>query len=511
MSGSKITVRCLASTRIEQQRQQQQQPMNEQEHENNLETFRERGILQHETNANTLVLARSMDLDEDSASDCRSNSEAESVSDTSSEAHGDKTSTTGSTKKPEVGPISCIQEAELSPDGSCIFTADENRSLSVYPVASNLFTEQSAQPLRPYSRLTSSNPIWSFAVNPQFDVNDANTTHVLLSRRDCYITLHNALWDISCMHDASITTVNDGPVDISKSLYHYKLVNSLTEAVTGPLSLTYSNDSKQFFAGTQNAILTYDLTSSEPIHTIATIPSARNKLKGGGRGFKGWISALATSPSSTQSDAGLIAAGSRTRFIGLYDSTSGTEVTSVALPGTINGRKSRDEKCRELMGDGVSSLKWSPCARYLYVAERSSDALLIYDVRNFSFALGHCAERKAITKQKIGFDVWSAGVSSDGGDVVSHEIWAGGTDGCVRVWSDPWAKEGAVQADDILQVGAGDAPVVGTMVHSSGQVAVAACGRRYVGEDMTSRGRRKGGGRLPSYEEWGSVDILGLS
>ena len=127
------------------------------------------------------------------------------------------------------------------------------------------------------------------------------------------------------------------------------------------------------------------------------------------------------------------------------------------------------------MGDGVSSLKWSPCGKYLYVAGRSSNALLIYDVRNFSLSLGYCTGRKAQTRQKLGFDIWNAGASPYDIEGLSHEVWAGGTDGKVRVWRDPYMKEGAVSPDEIVDVGGGGA-VTGTLVHATVGLAVVARG-----------------------------------
>lgn len=405
---------------------------------------------------------------------------------------------------------SCIQEAQLSPDGTCIFTSDFNRSFSVYPIDTSPQSDNSTRPLKPYARFTSPDPIWSFAASPLFDVNDASSTHVLISRRDRYITLHNALWDIT--QPQPQTQINTQTINIATPITSYKLINTLTEAIIAPLSLTYAHSGTHFFAAHRNAIATFDLASpSAPIHTIPTIPSARSKLKGGGRGFKGWLSSLTLSPPSPFATGGLLTAGSRTRCIGIYDATSGAEITTFSLPGTLDGKKikSRHEDMQRVMGDGVSCLKYSPCGTYLYVAERQSDVLLIYDVRHFSLALGYCKGRNAMSNLKCGFDVWNAGASPYDVEGLSHEVWAGGVDGKVRVWRDPYRKEGAVEADEVVVVGEGDAPVVGTMVHASGGLAVAACGKVDVGCDEGT-GSRGGGGARPKYREYGSVDVLGL-
>jgi WD40 repeat protein len=513
MNAPNLKVRCLASTRIFEsacQEQEQEQKKEAKDEVYNQETSEELGI-DHLSikEGHDGQIAADAEVDSDSTSNASSDdTDDEANNGSNNESNYDssgQSSAAGSSSKSNKKHTSCIQEAQLSPDGTCIFTSDFNRTFSVYPIDTNFQPGTEIRPLKPYAQFTSPDPIWAFAANPLFDVNDAASTHVLISRRDRYITLHNALWDISQPYATTPST----PINTAQPLTSYKLVNHLTEAVTAPISLAYSATGTHFFAGHQNAIATFDLTyPDDPCHTIPTIPSARSKLKGGGRGFKGWISALALSPQST-----MLAAGARTRHIGIYDSTSGTEVTTFSLPGTVDGRKlSNVTNLRNVMGDGVSYLKYSPCGMYLYVAERMSDVLLIYDVRNFELALGYCGGRKALTKQKLGFDVWGAGASPYDVGGEAHEVWAGGTDGMVRVWRDPYQKEGAIEADEVVKVGDGDASVVGTMVDASGSLAVAACGSVNVGDDeVGSKGRKGGGSGRPRYREWGSLDVLGLS
>lgn len=168
-------------------------------------------------------------------------------------------------------------------------------------------------------------------------------------------------------------------------------------------------------------------------------------------------------------------------------------------------------------------------------------------------ALAHCTGRAALTNQRLGFDVWSAGDGYGGySDGAATEIWAGGTDGCVRVWRDPWEKAGSVEADYVVDVGeacggveendeddeeeekedggeesdtttsrssaagspdpADEAqsrayqPIVSTLVHASGSLAVVARGKRW-GAKGPDRG-----GKVTTVppRDYGRLDILGL-
>lgn len=437
-------------------------------------------------------------LEEDENTDTDSDTDSTTTSSSGSETSKERSN---SAIPPPAAPrtyVSCIQEAQLSPDGTCIFTTDYARAFTVYPIDSDILSEPSTRPLRPYARLSSTDPIWAFAANPAFALHDASTTTVLLGRRDQYISLHNALWDVSRPYDAADPPAT--PVDISTKLAAYPLVDELTEAVLAPSSLAFAHDGASFYAGHQHRISVFDLNHTDgPVSSIRTIPSTRNKRVGGGRGFKGVVTALCISPT-----ADMLAAGARSRHLGLYDPASATEITHFALPGALlrGTQRTADPELQAIMGDGVTQLRFSPCGTYLYVAERCSNTLLIYDVRNYSLALGHCAGRAARTKQRLGFDVWSAG---DG-----HEIWAGGTDGRVRAWRDPWAREGAVEADEVVEVG--DGPVSACLVHACGSLAVVARGRYEVGREEGGelKGRMRGGGRMPWFGEWGCLDIFGL-
>ena len=196
----------------------------------------------------------------------------------------------------------------------------------------------------------------------------------------------------------------------------YPLIHGPTETYLTPHSLLFTRSGTHFLAGTDSLIALFDVSrpNSAPAALLPTIPSKRKVLVGGGVGMKGIVSALACSAD------GLLAAGTFTRCVGLYDAEGSG--ASIAVFGLAS---------EGAPGRGVTQLLWSPCGRYLYVAERDSDGVLVYDIRGAGKMLGRLRERGAGgTNQRLGVDLVSPG--AEGAD---HEVWAGGRDGCVRAWS----------------------------------------------------------------------------
>jgi telomerase Cajal body protein 1 len=163
---------------------------------------------------------------------------------------------------------------------------------------------------------------------------------------------------------------------------------------------------------------------------LPTIPSKRKQIVGGGVGMKGIVSAMALDPSEN----GILAAATFTRHIALYGSRGSGE-----LIGTFSIEKTEAEK--HISGKGITQLLWSPCGRYLYVSERKSNGMLVYDVRVTGQLLGWLEGRMAATNQRLKADLIR--LESDG----AHEIWGGGTDGFVRVWRNPHYTVGPKMPD----------------------------------------------------------------
>lgn len=212
----------------------------------------------------------------------------------------------------------------------------------------------------------------------------------------------------------------------------YRLQSLTTEKFITPHSLLWpqSLGGNKFVTGSESLICIFDVSrpGEEPLRRLPTIPSRRKQIVGGGVGMKGIISALGICPA----DDKVLAAGTFTRHVGLYSGSGEGECIGVfSVAGTA-----ADEV---IGGRGVTQVSWSPDGRYLFVAERKSDGVLMYDIRVTGKLLGWLEGRKAMTLQRLGVETTMTGSG--------YELWAGGADGLVRLFQDPHQTEGGRQSD----------------------------------------------------------------
>lgn len=221
--------------------------------------------------------------------------------------------------------------------------------------------------------------------------------------------------------------------------------------------------------------------------------------------MRGTVSALAAQTTADDVPTGLVAAGTWTRRVGLYDmaragecvSTWGVEdaaagalptepppdAAGLGNPGVTKVRSS----VKGIGGAGINQTAWSPCGRYLVINERKSSGMLVYDVRVTNRLLGFLAGRDALTHQRLGCDVFR-GLESVGG----FEVWAGTRDGTVKVWEGVGNNEGCQwpswdfsAADGAAAAGASDAPALGSVgLHHSGSVVATCSGGWTVPDDI---------------------------
>lgn len=342
--------------------------------------------------------------------------------------------------------------AHWTADGTSILATSSDDSVASFVVPEDLL-EASAAPrlLAPQATRKLPGPAHAIASAPYFSLANSASQTFLAAYRDHPIHLYDAL----------------EPAAAAAPLAAYKLIRSETEEYITPSSLCWAAPGSHFVCGSANRLDYFDLTRpgpDGPVLTIPTIPSKRHLLKGGGVGFKGTVSALALSPRDADGGS-ILAAGARTRWIGLYDlDRSDKSVANFSVA-------SADEEVFgvDLGGRGIVQVLWSPCGRYLIVNERHSDGLLVYDVRGTGRVLSILRGRKTDTQQRLSCDVYQGQ-----GDGAGSEVWAGSQDGFVLVW-EKVGWECGVQ-DPRWSWEAHQAPVGSTFLHRSGSVAATCSG-----------------------------------
>lgn len=343
-------------------------------------------------------------------------------------------------------------ESARSPDGTSLITSSADNKLRFFVAPPDLLSPPSSSPhtLEPYTTYSTPETTYAQAFYPSFTLQEPSTTLLLSSPRDHPIQIVNVL--------------SPTPSPIAS----YPLICPTTEAFLTPSSLLWHPSGNSFFTGTDSLITIFDVSrpGEGPTTRLPTIPSKRHKMKGGGVGMRGIVSCLSFQPSSPDgvSASSMLAAGTWTRWVSLYDAEG--------LGGTVANwsiASAADDEAK-IGGAGVSQVLWSACGRYLFVVERKSQGVLIYDVRVTGRLVGWLEGRQADTNQRMSVDI----ATMDGGSVV----WAGGTDGKVRGWRDVEGKEGGIQPDmEWLAHEAGTA-LGGVAMHSCGSVLATASGMR---------------------------------
>lgn len=313
-----------------------------------------------------------------------------------------------------------FREAQFSPDGTSIVTQSEDHSLRTFILPTDLLDEEH-QPhhLNEYAVGPASGNIQAFATHPGFDLRDSSTTVVLSAVSDQPISLRNAL-------------------DYSFTYAVYYSISPTTEVYLPSTSLAFTGDGRRFIAGSSNLISVFDCSRSGegPITRHATAESRKSRQLYGAASMscRGRISALSISSS------GILAAGSTEREVALYgNGGQGECITAFSIAQHPDGSSPS--------GTGVTGLGWSPCDQYVLIAERQSECIQVYDVRNALSRVACLTGRKADSTQKLGFDIVP---TSEG-----CEVWAGGTDGVVKMWRNPgrWGHEQAPEGEMKLHEG----------------------------------------------------------
>ncbi|KAE8448672.1 hypothetical protein EG329_009098 [Mollisiaceae sp. DMI_Dod_QoI] len=337
-----------------------------------------------------------------------------------------------------------FKSAQWTPDGTSLLTSSADNTIRTFALPPDLLNDSSStKTIFPYTKHTYPSSINCLTPYPLFNLSDPSTTLYLSAPTDLPIRLTNAL--------------SPSPTAVST----YNLVSPTTEAWHTPASILWSSPD-HFLTGTDCLISLFDVSrhGEGPITRMPTIPSKRHLMKGGGVGIRGIVSAL--SLQSSEDGTGMLAAGTWTRSVGLYDAGG--------MGGTVsvwNIAEAADQ-IAGIGGTGITQTVWSHCGRYLCVVERRSQGVLVYDVRVTGKLVAWLEGRGADTNQRLSVDVF-AGENG-------MEVWAGGVDGFIRVWEGAGMNEGAQKRT--WEWRAHEDPASSTAMHPSGSVVATCSGQR---------------------------------
>jgi hypothetical protein len=353
--------------------------------------------------------------------------------------------------------------ARWTADGTSIIATLSDYSVGSFVLPSDLLEEaDKPRHLDAQGCVRLPEPTQAIAAAPYFSLAEPASQIFLAACRDHPLHMYQAFPDAV-----------DAPPIAS-----YKLIKQETEEYIAPSSLLWQTPGTHFVCGSSNRLDYFDVSrsgSDGPVLTIPTIPSRRHISKGSGVGMRGTVSALAQSPASADGQGSVVAAGTRTRWIGLYDLNRSDKVVANWTVADAD----RSTFGTDLGGQGIVQMNWTPCGRYLIINERHADGLLVYDVRGAGELLTILRGRRSGCQQRMTCDVYQGGLRDNNS---GSEVWAGAEDGSIAVWEQVGMDYGVKEPS--WGWTAHEAPVGATLVHPSGSVVATCAGAwRHIAED----------------------------
>ena len=322
-----------------------------------------------------------------------------------------------------------------SPDGTIVLTSSADDALRFFILPVELLSSgPKPHTLTPYTLHRPPEPVCATAFHPSFSLQEPSSCMILAALRGLPLRLIS-------------------PFALGK-VASYPLVSPTTEAYITPSSLLFDPaDPNKFFAGSDSCLNVFDIKEDGqgPVNRLHTTPSKRGHVADG-RAMKGIVSAMA------MSSEGVLGAGTYSRWVGLYDRNG---FGNAGVFPIASGKDKEDD----VGGSGLTQLLWSNCGKYLCTIERKSNGIGVWDIRGTGTRLAWLKGRNADTQQRLGVDV------------IGSEVWAGGTDGFVRLWEGLGQAEGIIDPNWEFQTHT-DA-VSSASLHPTGCVLATCSGQRH--------------------------------
>ncbi|KAF1816774.1 hypothetical protein P152DRAFT_485957 [Eremomyces bilateralis CBS 781.70] len=340
-------------------------------------------------------------------------------------------------------------------DGSCLIAQSASHKLQTSILPSPCTVSSPPQPLPLSTALSSSSTLRSFVPWPYFTLTEPSTTLLLHSSTHMPIQLIRAFPFASHPNHPPPPTAT------------YPLILPHSEAFLPAHALTFTHHGAGILAAIGReggGLAAFDVTRSGegPAHWARWprnwrgVEMARDGAMSGMRGI---------GASVRVSFEGLAAVGTLRGCVGLYGGEGwGEGVAAWGLEGEGEGGR-------------VTQVEWSGCGRYLYVGEGKSDGVRVYDVRVEGRLLGMLVGRGRTSNLVQEFAV----ERTESGE----KVWAGGMDGCVRVWEDCHSVNGKMEPSEEFRLH--EDPVT-SIVFDSGFTRLATCSAAERGQQEERQG-----------------------
>jgi WD40 repeat protein len=263
-----------------------------------------------------------------------------------------------------------FKSAKWSPDGTCILSSSNDNILRLFELPDITKSKERGLKIDPVLKVCDGESVYDYCWYPYMRSSDPSSSVFISASRDLPIHMWDAYY---------------GTIRASYCTY------DKYDQIVAPHSINFNLDGSKIYAGLNNLIQIFDISRpGGPIDKKLTTPTRKSK-----HGQKGIIACMDFNPDYS----GLLAAGSLSKSIGIYDTNNSNELIF---------------QKKKLKG-GVIQVQFSSDGNYLYSVSRQTDGIVCWDIRNTGKMLCDYI-RPGKTNQRISFDI-----SKDGKYLISGD------------------------------------------------------------------------------------------